>query len=868
MLSLSGAARAHTIARIERGLPVHIKATAVVLMLIVTAGSGGADEAGCTNVVEGTLTCTAKPNGLWKAWFNASGATTLCANADALWFYKGGNIWRYNVRTQQVDAYTSPLTQPAQEPAWRTHALSPDGKFAMNGLLWDGRQWVRLPLVGLLSSFEGLAFDAKGELWALGRDLHRWEGQQWSLGVKSPGNRGLWPFGDKWLMPVRSGFETSYTVLGSAFEPLPEAPTAGEGMRFLNRVYSSANHSYAIFQLPNAPPGGLRGVFEITDTEFVKKVEGRYVGLDLARDEFLSIEWPAVGEADGYFAIKSPTGQKLAVLPHPSGVSFENEFFRDANGHYWLGPFRHDGTQWQAMLPPSGLLFVGGMRNGLRSGRLKYDQAQQTWVDAWPEVPPYVAAYDRDKRTGWLSRRDNREAPLVVEKFLFQPGQEPKRITSLTVDTTTHPIGPLAFEADGQLWFRGAYRWDGQEFHYYYDGFVPGQTSQMQSELVKDSTGAIWMYKVQQAWMKYDPQTDQFRPAEPFDAFTFRYGDETLSLIDWPRPGRYRDLLLDFSLIRRKDGNAWKLMDIPFVRADRPDQFGRMERLPLLGVVGRCVRGGRLLVSCDKGVFEQDLRTGRWAFVAADPGLLAYFDDQGRRVLVAEDAVGQIFLFDGETMDLSAPAAPAEENLAARIADLLAGMDDDEWIRREQATREALNLVSRRGQEAIDILQRPDAAEKYSPEARARVAYVLREAGPEPSDPGQTAAAVLAGRAMGNSLLERMHPYPPADIEYVVKPGMAMEHAAAVFAAAGAKSASEISRSSSAGVYCRGYVLPDGTMVYLGLEDGSPAAKIVTIGVGPFGKGYDPKWNWADRTRNATQPLKLQPYLGRGPRRR
>jgi len=63
-------------------------------------------------IIEGTQTHTAPGGGAWQAWFNASGAGVLGANAQAIWFVKGGCLWRYNVPRKQVDVWTTPLTHP------------------------------------------------------------------------------------------------------------------------------------------------------------------------------------------------------------------------------------------------------------------------------------------------------------------------------------------------------------------------------------------------------------------------------------------------------------------------------------------------------------------------------------------------------------------------------------------------------------------------------------------------------------------------------------------------------------------------------------------------------------------------------------
>jgi hypothetical protein len=157
-------------------------------------------------------------------------------------------------------------------------------------------------------------------------------------------------------------------------------------------------------------------------------------------------------------------------------------------------------------------------------------------------------------------------------------------------------------------------------------------------------------------------------------------------------------------------------------------------------------------------------------------------------------------------------------------------------------------------------------AKTYSTEVRARVDLVLREK-PESGPPDPFASLesqqVALQRALGNSLLERMHPPLAARVRYVVETGMDYEHARAVFRASGALHSAAIQRAHQPDLSFQGYLLPDGTIAYLRVANQDGTGKIVSVGLGEAGKGFDRNWDWDDATKNSLKSLELKPYRTR-----
>ena len=161
----------------------------------------------------------------------------------------------------------------------------------------------------------------------------------------------------------------------------------------------------------------------------------------------------------------------------------------------------------------------------------------------------------------------------------------------------------------------------------------------------------------------------------------------------------------------RKDKDRWETLPNPFGQGD-------------LYVAGRYLRAGRLLATCWQGAFEYDAKTDNWVCLHDARDLIAGFDASGRRVLCAPDAVGLLYVYEGDPLS----AGPVTDKaLVARFAELLALMDDPSWQVRTKATRE----VQEMGDQAADLLKSALKRADLPAEVRDRLEPILKGLGTE-----------------------------------------------------------------------------------------------------------------------------------------
>jgi hypothetical protein len=847
---------------------------AIGVLLLAAGACLGQTPATQPDIAEGTRTHTARGGGLWRAWVNTRWARLVCADANALWFTKGGVLWRYNVPARRVDVWTSPLTHPEfSRPYAYVHAgLASDGRFAAACpgaiLLWDGREWSRLPQPNGENEPPRLAFDASGTLHALQREkAFRWEGSRWSLSVEVRPSGVLWPLGDKWF--VWSGgsgtARTQCALWDAAFERSRRYDASESNLAFNGTLYPTGKGTVGVFRAVNdwEGPGVL---CDVTQTDFMEKVRGYYMCLDLASGEAYAVNVP--GDANAPVTICRPDGKAVAQLP-PFPAYLRRAkwgvFLRDAAGQYWHYHWRSDGNAWQPALPPNGFDYAGEMRDALRAGRLKYDERRQTWFDAWPEIPEDIHAYDPNTRTGWVVQESRLSRPTVSERFEFAADGNRRLLATVKAGPRYNQWPSPQFQLAGDVWLNGVYRWDGRKLHLYDDGWEGGYSGTgAHPEVYPGPKGAVWMLHTRRTWHRYDPNADRFEDAEPFDDFRFDAGGRSLAIVGWPQDW---DAASPLGVIYEKLGGAWAPMRCPIVRDEdvARDHNQDWTRARSHGVPGRLLRDGRMLLTWSCGVLEWDLASGRCAYLMPRFGYWAYFDGKGRRILVSRGDDGIILAYEGDPLAAEAASRPGDQ-LEATLRRLLAAMDSDTWRNREEATAEAVNLMHKDAKAVAAVLERADLARAWSAEVKARVAVVLAER-PEAGDlrdffGGSEGRRVALLKVLGNSLLERMHPPSAPKVRYVIEPGMDIEHARAVFAAAGALSSFDILNarlSRGQDLSCLGYLLPDNTMVYLRLS-AQGAGQIVSLGLGEAGKGLDRDWDWSDQKKNSLKTLELKPY--------
>ncbi len=819
-------------------------------------------------VVEGTGTHTAHSGGKWRAYFNAHGARIAGANRGAIWFQKGLNVWRYNVATKTVDACTPPMTHAGLFVEGRA-ALADDGRFALDAptanYLWTpGKGWSRLPLaVGIDRS---LAFDAKGQLWAIASQrAFPWEKGGWGPSRRLPWPGRACPAAEGWLFASLPGVPTkwpAYTWFDRTFENHTEYPKALKQYYFMRQFYRIGATTVSLFSSRPKGKGWEDSIFvlsRITPKSFVKLIDGPHVGLDLATGEVFRCKPNAeltrgvVLTAEG----KWVTGFPLSPAFHPR----RNFLLRDANGHYWLGHRRWDGRAWQAVMPSNAFDLPVHLRRAIAAGRLRFDEKQRTWIDAWKGIPHSVCAYDAKTRIGWLERDPHQyRVPAVWDRIHFAPDGSRKRLESVTIAPMriTRPV-PYFQDAAGNWWFGVRWRWDGKKVHSYDTGWAAIRGSaRSPSTIFQGAKGSVWMYHATRVWKKFDPRTNSFQPAVPYDDFAFTFGTKTLSIVGRPSP--YSHMGRIFVKGTRGD---WELMRNPFVVEQPISRGDTGDHVVFHGYPPRLIRRMRMLVSCQRGVFEHDRKSGRWAYLLPYSKRWAFFDEKGRRVMVSTDSIGRILVYEGEPFDMK-PVRAGEEELTKAMERLLKEMDADSWPARQTATTAMTNLIRKRakavGRFLTDRLRRGG----LSLEAQHRIRIVLKDGQPA-SGAARDAQSrhLLQQSCVGNSLFERMHRPMTATFPggYVIRAGMRYELARSIFHAVGAKGSLAVHYRHTPDESYKGYVLPDNTMVYMRLRDRDGRQYIRSMGIGLPGQGYDRAWPWDDKKKNSLGKLHLKPNV-------
>ena len=826
-------------------------------------------------VMEGTRTHTAHSGGKWRVYFNAHGARIAGANRSAIWFRKGANVWRYNVATKTVDVCTSPMTH-AKLSYNGYEALADDGRFTLGDMaanyLWTpGKGWSRLSQPVGNTNRHLLALDAKGRLWALYHlSAFAWEKAAWAPSRRIPNFGGVYPVGAGWLFWHNQGQGKewpAFTWWDRTFENHTKYPKAIKQYHFMRQCYRIGPAAVGLFTtMPKGKTWEDRVLVlcRITAKSFVKLIEGSNVGLDLATGEVFRCE-PNAELTRG--AILTAEGKGVTGFPLPTGFDPKRNFLlRDANGHYWFGYRRWDGRAWQAVMPSNAFDLPGPAREAIAAGRLRFDEKQKAWIDTWKGIPHSVYAYDAKTRIGWLQRNPRQYPdPAVWDRIHFAPDGSRKLLQSVTIERTpsSFPV-PRFQDAAGNWWFGSRWRWDGKKVHSYDDGGSgTGSPKLGRPAILQGAKGSVWMYHSTRVWKKFNPRTSRFQAAVPYDEFAFTFGAKTLSIVA-RAPDKWSDHHSDLGRIFVKSAaGKWQPMANPFVGEQFISRGNTFGRVVFYGYTPRLIRGTRMLVSCYMGVFEHDRKSGRWAYLMPYSNQWAFFDEKGRRVMVSNDTIGRILVYEGEALDMK-PARAGEKQLIETMERLLKQMDADFWPARETATKAMTNLIRKRTKTVGRFLADRLRKGGLSLEVRRRIQIVLEDGEPASvAVRGSDIRRFLWRSRVGNSLFERMRRPMTATFPggYVIRPGMRYDSARSIFHAAGAKYSSAIHNKHYPDMSYKGYLLPDNTMVYLRIQDRDGRKHIQSMGIGLAGGGYNKDWPWGDKKKNSLGKLHLKPNV-------
>lgn len=805
-------------------------------------------------IIEGSMTCTTRDPGHWSVFVNAAGARILQANKDSIWFLMGEGLCRYNVETRAIDVQTSILTHCAIRGGSGPTALAADGRFVISGYsdsyLWTpDKGWSRLPQTPEQNP-PAMGFDSAGRLWAFGFGrAYQWDKDCWGQSVPGPKwNYFLFPCGDGW-------FYSNYAWIPVSLDQ-KKAVVLPQTSAMVVQRYKAGDKVLALAQT-----GKGQSLCLVTPKDMQMLVEGPMLGLDLATGDVFKC---TASEDSSTITVLTPDGTRLTDFPTPPNA--QGGWFcllRDANGHYWSGNLRWDGKKWEPIMPPGAFYFPGGVKEAILAGRLCYDEGRKTWIDAWPQVPAAVAAYDLKTRRGWLRKNPNEYSkPAIWEQFEFAQDGSKKLLQTVTIEPSRSiPPAPTFEDSKGNWWFGSDRRWDGKNFHLYDDGSAARTVSSYEQGnpfLFLSTKGTIWMCQVRHTWKRYDRDADAFVEDSPFGEYATTVGEKTFAAIG--RQADYQDSA-PCGIVYAKGTAGWERFTSPFADTE-PGHTWRFGSANFWASLTRGARDNRMLLSTGEGVLEWDVKADRWAYLTPYSGDVAIFDEKGRVVCAGMD---RIIMYEGDPFEKGKPSGG---DLQARMDQLLNEMDDNSWRIRQLATADMSNLFRKNPAVVRKYLSAKLADAKPSLEVEARVKTVLDEQLPAGAASWTSPqAAKLKWRSkVGNSILERAsRPMVAAFPDgYVIKPGMRYELAQSILDAAGAKYSSEVHNAHYPDYSYKGYLLPDGSMVYLRLDckptaDFNAPIKILSIGLGVHGAGNDPNWPWTDQSKNSLPSLELKP---------
>lgn len=695
-------------------------------------------------------TSTTRPaTGRWHYWTRCDRGSVVAHETGGLWFKANKLLWRYDLKTGEVRSLSplddiSAITGPnALVPGNDCAGVSP--LFFAGRVFLPGKGWTEVPPVRGAFRLNRSLLDPKGNLVLKGfipgrpAPVYRYA-RNWQVGVTLPSSRGLLPLADGYLLygtgPRGEGIPIFYD-----FAAKPKSATPVGGASFFRTTYRVGDRTYAVF-LKGMATTEWQILYDATSGRLVEKARGDAVGPDLAGKGFLS---GSKTPRRAYFQKVEITLPDGSVIESPllPGMS-RPRLCRDANGHVWLNAYRWNGKRWDLVVPREHHFPLGNIRKAMFPRLARLDDKGQTWIGKSKAsgLSPHVFAFDSASKTGWTLERFDKP-PYMLHLHRFADG---KRKTLVTLPTRSPYRPDFIRDEQGQWWwmgynkatatrpvsgprYRGVVRLSGADAHFYptkrrvNSGF-PGY-------LFYGASKRIWLCDAD-GWSFWDASADKFVPGEPWKEFAFALGPWTLSLVasrgdvrPLPAFGQRQEV----SSLRRKKGDSW----VPLA-----DPFGRAE---LLGTSGM-IRKDRMLVrSRDAGILEYDATRDRWVLLHSWAGFDAFFDPAGRRMLVCDE---HILSYDGDPFGAPVAAATAKE--IAEFRELLKLMDDRRWRVREQATQKMKKVVRRHAERLRAALR----GVQISEEVRARIKWVLREAGLDEDLPSR----------LGKSLFDQMHPLP------------------------------------------------------------------------------------------------------------
>lgn len=654
----------------------------------------------------------------WHCHFGLHQPKIVAVSTRSIWFRRSLLLWRYDFQTQTTHPFS--FMEGFRAGSFSRLTADDSGSFALTDdrnalVLAPGKGWRSLPNWRGDGRLRSMHFGDDGSLLGLRTgQLLRWTGRAWEKIRPFPATVGAARMPKSWLLWDSTTNDQyacdRFRVLADGQQKAKPCPTNqpdGARVTFMGPVLRTRGKTYVYVGLSAKKRGAPRILAAVTP-EGLRLLPPKRVwfGIDMTGDGFVkaaihSREWGS----GFYWRVTTPEGKQLPpVLGHGSDIPI---VLRDPNGHIWCNANRWDGKEWKRVLPRCAFPYQQQMTLALDGGRFRFDGETGRWRTMAPGVPEDLSCYDPKTRTGWIRRYSGTHRGLLFVRI----GKDGK-ITVLRRIASAPGGNPLFRSPDGNSWWRYnniiiRVDADGKVHRHSGHARVKRGMENAHPHVVLSPKGNVWMWHLGGYWARFDPKSGQFVRAKPYDEFAFRFGPWMLSVMG-ERPADYTHNLRlggEVGQVFRKDKGGWKAMPSPF------DPGG-------LYCTRRMIRGDRMLVTCSLGAFEYDATNDRWAFLHRGQGLVAGFDDAGRRILIAQQR--HVLVLDGDPFIAKGDVARAEITTMSRLLRL---MDHSDWRVREKATERAKGLGAGCHARLQAALERDD----LSLEVRLRIKEVLKD---------------------------------------------------------------------------------------------------------------------------------------------
>ncbi len=658
---------------VERQAVVVLAAIAVAGALAIGAGNApssaptGAGPASATT--QPAARSASRTSGKWSCWTQPF-MYPRCVSPQAIWFapYSTAHIWRYDRKTEKVQAFSVLDGLPLEEHVSRVTAAADERCAILTGRSqWDSRArvslwhpkegWRALPALADGGTVLDIGFDAKGRLLALSTLAQKYAVQEFA--------DGSWrhlhdaPQAD-YIIMLPEGYMLGCIGDKSIFTFVPAADPTKPKTFTVPRGHPSSYHPTYFLAGGKTFALLFRGlVHEIGPNGLRQCPRSQYLGWDMKAGGILS--YHVAGKTDKHMLMRANvTGVPEMEVPHEYLDYFRT--FRDVEGHVWWGSRRWDGRKWENI--DFGKLFPEVYCHWAHArDRLQLTDDGRSWSVVDPGIPMWATGYNKAKHTAWVRSPYNRNEDKGRLQLIRQNGQEREVIR--TVPYENYLGMPEIQSPDGDWWWCGGSKLR-REGIWRVVRLTPSGIREYPMEsrrLYLSAKGTVWsipLVKNINKYYRYNPKSDTFVEDAPWEDFAFMLGKLRLSYV----PPKHR---IYGSTVYRKTEEGWK----PFLTPYSPH--------PVKAAANAVFRDLLLVTVYRLGVMEYNSTLNKWVRLTDNHMHFASFDCAGRRILTHD----RVLVYEGDPWSQLKSSAKEQ----AAFLRLLTQMDDDSWPVRDKATR-------------------------------------------------------------------------------------------------------------------------------------------------------------------------------------